>query len=119
MKLPVGAVRPQGWLRKQLELQTAGFHGHLGEISSFLGKKGNAWLSPTGEGDHGWEEVPYWLKGYILTAYLLDDPALIEEAHVWIKGALDSAKRTVGLGRRRPAVRSAARKENTTCGPTW
>ena len=90
VELPVGAVRPQGWLRKQLTLQAAGFHGHLGEISRFLAKEGNAWLSPTGAGDHGWEEVPYWLKGYILTAYLLDDPALIQEAHVWIKAALDS-----------------------------
>ncbi|MHB8865124.1 MAG: beta-L-arabinofuranosidase domain-containing protein [Pirellulaceae bacterium] len=90
VELPVGAVRPQGWLRKQLTLQAAGFHGQLGEISRFLLKEGNAWLSPTGAGDHGWEEVPYWLKGYILTAYLLDDPVLVQEAHVWIKGALDS-----------------------------
>jgi hypothetical protein len=90
VELPVGAVRPQGWLRKQLTLQAAGFHGHLGEISRFLGKEGNAWLSPTGTGDHGWEEVPYWLKGYILTAYLLDDPAMVQEAHVWIKAAIDS-----------------------------
>lgn len=89
VELPVGAVAPHGWLRKQLELQAAGFHGHLGEISRFLMKKDNAWLSPEGKGDHGWEEVPYWLKGYILNAYLLDDPAMIKEAHLWIEGALN------------------------------
>ena len=44
IKLPIGAIQLQGWLRTQLELQAAGFHGHLGEISSFLGKDGNAWL---------------------------------------------------------------------------
>jgi hypothetical protein len=98
VELPVGAVRPQGWLRKQLALQAAGFHGHLGDISSFLRKPGNAWLSPKGEGDHGWEEVPYWLKGYILTAYLLDDPALIEEAHLWVQGALASAQQDGWFG---------------------
>lgn len=92
VELPVGAVEPRGWLRKQLELQAAGFHGHLGEISRFLEKDGNAWLSPAGEGDHGWEEVPYWLKGYILTAYLLNDPEQIEEAHLWIEGALQSVR---------------------------
>ena len=86
----MGAVQPRGWLRKQLELQAAGFHGHLGEISRFLKKEGNAWLNPKGEGDHGWEEVPYWLKGYILTAYLLDDPEMIKEAQQWIEGALSS-----------------------------
>ena len=43
-KLPVGAIEPRGWLRKQLELEMAGFHGHLPEISKFLEKRGNAWL---------------------------------------------------------------------------
>src|SRR4051812_20275625 len=42
LKLPVGSVAPRGWLRKELELQAAGFHGHLGEISSFLRKDNNA-----------------------------------------------------------------------------
>ncbi len=64
----------------------------MGEISPFLRKEGNAWLSPNGAGDRGWEEVPYWLKGYILTAYLLNDPAMIKESQVWIEGALSSLK---------------------------
>lgn len=91
-KLPVGAIEPRGWLRQQLELQNAGFHGHLGEISRFLEKEGNAWLSPTGEGDHGWEEVPYWLKGFGDCAYLLGDEARIREARVWIDAALASQR---------------------------
>src|SRR4029453_16086010 len=52
--LPMGAVRPAGWLRKQLELQADGFHGRLTEISSFLKKEGNAWLSKTGTGERRW-----------------------------------------------------------------
>jgi hypothetical protein len=64
MRLPIGSIQPTGWLRKQLQLQAAGFHGHLPEISPFLRKQGNAWLNPEGKGDHGWEEPPYWLKGY-------------------------------------------------------
>lgn len=91
-KLPLGAVRPAGWLHKQLELQNAGFHGHLTQISKFLKKEGNAWLSPTGEGDHGWEEVPYWLKGFLDCAYLLGDEAQIREARIWIEGALQSQR---------------------------
>ena len=62
IKLPVGSIRPEGWVRKFLELQRDGLTGHLGEISAWLEKDDNAWLT-TG-GDHGWEEVPYWLKGY-------------------------------------------------------
>lgn len=92
VKLPLGAIEPRGWLRRQLELQNSGFHGHLGEISSFLRKSGNAWLSPTGQGDHGWEEVPYWLKGFGDCAYLLGDREHIEEARVWIEAALASQR---------------------------
>jgi len=92
VKLPVGTVAPRGWVRRQLELQANGFHGHLTEISRFLIKEGNAWLSPTGEGDHGWEEVPYWLKGFGDTAYLLGDERLLAETRIWIEGMLASRR---------------------------
>ncbi len=38
MKLPVGSIKPQGWVRRQLQLQADGWHGHLTEISDFLKK---------------------------------------------------------------------------------
>lgn len=90
LKLPVGAVRPEGWLHRVLRLQGDGFHGHLTEISEFLKKENNAWLSPTGRGERGWEEVPYWLKGFQDCAYLLEDERMIREAKLWIEGALGS-----------------------------
>ncbi len=90
VKLPVSAVKPQGWLKKILELQADGFHGHLTEISGFLKKENNAWLSAEGKGDHGWEEVPYWLKGFIVCAYVLDDKRMSDEAKIWIEGAFAS-----------------------------
>jgi hypothetical protein len=92
VKLPVGAVKPTGWVRKQLELQANGFHGRLTEISDFLKKENNAWLSKSGEGQRGWEEPPYWLKGFIGAAYLLEDKRMIDEAQVWIEAALASQK---------------------------
>src|SRR5437868_11997856 len=54
VRLPPGAVRPEGWLLKTLRMQADGFHGHLQELSPYLKKEGNAWLSPAGRGDHGW-----------------------------------------------------------------
>ncbi len=92
LKLPIRSIEPQGWLRRQLELQAEGFHGHLTGISRFLVKEGNAWLSPAGEGDHGWEEPPYWLKGYGNLACLLRDEAMLAETRIWIEGALASRK---------------------------
>ena len=88
IKLPVGNIRPEGWVRKFLELQRDGLTGHLGEISAWLEKDDNAWLT-TG-GDHGWEEVPYWLKGYSSLAYILNDPKMIEETKYWIEGVFAS-----------------------------
>ncbi len=76
IKLPVGAIRPEGWLRRQLQLQAEGFHGHLEEISPYLVKKNNAWLDPSGTGDHGWEELPYWLKGYCNLGFVMRDEAV-------------------------------------------
>ena len=61
IKLPVGAVQPRGWLRVILERQRDGLNGQLGIISAWLDKNNNQWLSDSG--DHGWEEVPYWLRG--------------------------------------------------------
>ena len=55
IKLPIGAIQPRGWLLRQLRDEADGFIGHLTEISGFLKKDRNSWLSPTGDGDHGWE----------------------------------------------------------------
>jgi len=92
IKLPVGAIKPEGWLRRQLELQAEGFSGHLTEISQFLKKDGNAWLAADGQGHSPWEEMPYWLKGFGDTGYVLGDKRIIDEAKVWIEGMLSSRK---------------------------
>ncbi|MCE8994253.1 glycoside hydrolase family 127 protein [Bacteroides thetaiotaomicron] len=90
IKLPVGSIQPEGWVKKYLELQRDGLTGHLGEISAWLEKDNNAWLT-TG-GDHGWEEVPYWLKGYGNLAYILNDPKMIAETKTWIEGVFASCQ---------------------------
>ncbi len=90
--LPVGSVRPKGWLLAVMQRQHDGLCGHLGEISEWLQKDGNAWLNKDGIGKFGWEEVPYWLRGYIEMAYILDDPNMIAESQTWINGALNSQR---------------------------
>ena len=102
VKLPVGAVRAEGWLKTQLELEAEGFIGHLHELSHFLAPEGNAWLDPNGEGDRSfWEEVPYWLKGYGDLAYLLGRPEMIAEARRWIEPTLQGQREDGWLGPRR------------------
>lgn len=90
IKLPLGCVRPEGWLRHQLELMAQGFTGRLPELSPWCRFEGSAWASPTGEGQFGWEELPYWLKGFTSLAYLLGEERLLQEARRWLEAILAS-----------------------------
>jgi hypothetical protein len=92
IKLPVSSIKPEGWLLKCLELQRDGLAGNLGEISSWLDKKNNAWLSKDGQGDHGWEEVPYWLRGYANTGYILGDKKIIDESESWLNAIFQNQR---------------------------
>jgi hypothetical protein len=96
IKLPMGSIQPKGWILKLLELQKDGLCGNLGEISAWLDKKDNAWLSEGG--DHGWEEVPYWLRGYSDMAFIFDDPEMKKEAMVWIEAIIASQKENGWFG---------------------
>src|ERR1043166_1639130 len=90
MKLPIGSIRPKGWLRHQLELEAAGMTGHLPEISKWCKFEGNAWAAADGQGENGWEELPYWLKGFGDLGYVLKDERIINEVRKWIDAVLAS-----------------------------
>ncbi|MEO5984098.1 MAG: beta-L-arabinofuranosidase domain-containing protein [Ferruginibacter sp.] len=90
LKLPAGSIQPRGWLLKYLQLQRDGLTGELGNISAWLDKNNNAWFSGNGQGDHGWEEVPYWLKGYGSLGYILNDEKIIKETKLWIEKVFQS-----------------------------
>lgn len=98
IELPTEAIEPRGWLLAVLQRQRAGLTGHLGEISAWLQKEDNAWLSRDGKGNHGWEEVPYWLRGYMELAYILKDPQMVAETQVWINGVLASQRQNGDFG---------------------
>lgn len=86
VKLPLGAVRPRGWLAHQLELMARGMTGRLEELSSFL-RPDNGWLYPAND---GWEEQAYWFRGFYSLAVLTGDPVLYERARHWIEAILNS-----------------------------
>ena len=97
-KLPVTAFQPGGWLKKQLELQRDGLTGHLGEISIWLSKTDNAWMNKEGAGKFGWEELPYWLKGYANIGYMLRNKEMISEAKTWIEYVLNNQRENGDFG---------------------
>ena len=100
VKLPIGSITPRGWLRGQLEREAAGMTGHLEEVSHWSRFEGNAWADPKGKGHSGWEEAPYWLKGYGDLGYVLKDERIIKEARRWIEAILSSQDQTGWFGPR-------------------
>ncbi len=69
--LPPGAIRPAGWLLRQLRIQADGLSGHLDEFWPDVAN--SKWFGGDAE---GWERAPYWLDGAIPLAWLLDDGPL-------------------------------------------
>jgi hypothetical protein len=82
--MPLGAIKPAGWLRRQLELQASGLTGHLDEFWSDVGQN-SGWLGGTGE---SWERGPYYLDGLLPLAYELDNSTLKKKAQQWVDWTL-------------------------------
>jgi hypothetical protein len=87
-ELPLGAIKPKGWLLHQLNIMRDGSTGHLDEIYAKL-RDSNGWLG--GQGD-GWEETPYWLDGAVPLAYLLDDDTLKKKVLRYINWIIDNQR---------------------------
>ena len=100
VKLPIGSIAPLGWLRHQLELEKGGMTGRLKEVSPWLNFEKSSWGNKEGKGGFGWEELPYWLKGYGDLGYVLRDDTIIAEAKKWIESAMGSQREDGWFGPR-------------------
>src|SRR5262245_32757259 len=74
LRLPPGAVRAQGWLATQLDRQRTGLGGRYPEMSDFLQFDRTGWVHPDLD---GWEELPYWLRGYGDLGYVTGDATVL------------------------------------------
>lgn len=89
IQLPLGAIRPQGWLKDILVRQKDGATGQLDKLYPLVMDQRNGWLG--GDGDQ-WERGPYWLDGLVPLAYILGDTALIAKAKPWIEWTISSGQ---------------------------
>lgn len=94
-ELPLGSVKPQGWLLEMLRRQAQGSTGHLDELYPEVMGPRNGWLG--GDGDQ-WERGPYWIDGLLPLAYILDDDALKAKAQPWVEWALASQRADGNFG---------------------
>ena len=77
-------IKPEGWLRRQLEIQARGLSGNLDKIWPDV--RDSAWIGGNRE---GWERVPYWLDGFIPLGFLLEDQDLIARAEYYISSIIE------------------------------
>lgn len=87
MELPLGSIKPQGWLKEMLVRQKNGATGQLDKLYPLVMGERNGWLG--GDGDQ-WERGPYWIDGLLPLAYILDDAELKRKAQPWIEWAIKS-----------------------------
>jgi hypothetical protein len=69
--LPLGSIKPTGWLKNQLRIQADGLSGHLDEFWPDISD--SSWF---GGKSHAWERAPYWVDGVVPLSFLLEDDNL-------------------------------------------
>ncbi len=87
--LPLGSIRPAGWLKDQLRLQADGLSGNLDRFWPDI--KDSEWFG--GDAD-AWERAPYWLDGVVPLAFLLDDADLKARVMSYMDGIIKAQDET-------------------------
>lgn len=90
IELPLGSIKPRGWLLEMIERQRAGMTSQMDVLYPEVMGPRNGWLG--GDGDQ-WERGPYWIDGLLPLAYIMEDEALIDKVKPWVEWALQSQRK--------------------------
>jgi len=94
--LPLGSVKPRGWLKRELQIQADGITGHMDEFYHLLVKSG--WMGVEGPKFNSYQWAPYYLDGLVPLAHLLDDGRLKAKAKKWLDWTLDNTHKDGWIG---------------------
>ena len=86
----------EGWLRGQLDLMCEGVTGRLPEFGPYFQKERNGYIYP--ETASGWEEVPYWIRGFYPLAVLTQNERCIKIAQTYFEALFDSVQQDGWFG---------------------
>ena len=96
-KLALGEITVNGgWLRGQLNLMCEGVTGRLPEFGPYFTKERNGFIYP--DTASGWEEVPYWLRGFYPLAVLTDNQEHLRTAQTYFEALFASVQKDGWFG---------------------
>ena len=90
-KLALGEITLSGgWLKGQLDLMCEGVTGRLPEYGPYFKEDRNGFLYP--ETASGWEEIPYWIRGFYPMAVLTENAEHLRTAQTYFEAAFASVQ---------------------------
>ena len=94
--LTLGSIKPQGWLKDQLELGANGLGGNMFEFYRFV--HNSRWIGGEDEYSGLAEASPYWFNGVVPLAFGLDDDRLKDQVRYYLDYVLDHQQEDGWLG---------------------
>ena len=102
--LPLGTIKPLGWMNDQMNLMADGLAGHQKDFYHYVNDSG--WLGGSSEYSTLNEGFPYWFNGLIPLAYGSGNERLKKQVHDALNYVLDHQQADGWLG---PEKTSATR----------
>lgn len=94
--LPLGTIKPTGWLRNEMQLMSDGLAGHEHDFYDYVAH--SLWIGGSKEYSGLNEGFPYWFNGLVPLAYGLDDERLKLQVTSSVKRVFDNQQADGWLG---------------------